>query len=196
MIHHDEALRSGLAERFAFLRPGSPLLLVVNQAPCDADPGPIDRAVRQLASQRRDLDIVYPADMVPIEAETAVHMPLEPANLHRVEPLDYAAFAYLLDATYLVLTNSEEIRGEAAILDKPAIVVRDAGHRASPDAAPWSVGDESQIVECVTTLLTDDHAYAAMRETAGGAAGDDMRACPQFVDALANLTQRAASLAA
>jgi undecaprenyl-phosphate alpha-N-acetylglucosaminyl 1-phosphatetransferase/UDP-N-acetylglucosamine 2-epimerase len=196
MIHRDEALRSGLVERFAFLRPGSPLLLVVNQTPCGTDPGPIDRALRQLASQRRDLDIVYPADMVPIQAETAVRMPLEPPNLHRVEPLDYVAFAYLLDATYLVLTNSEEIRGEAAMLDKPAIVVRAAGHRASPDAAPWTVGDEGQIVECVTTLLTDDRAYAAMRDTAAGDDAADMQACPQFVDALANLTQRAASLAA
>ena len=200
MIERDEALRRDLAQRFAFLRAGSPLLLVVNQAPCDTDRELVDSALRQLASQRPALDIVCPADAVQADAEAAARRPLDPANLHRVEPLDYVAFAYLLDAAYLVLTNSEEIRAEAAILEKPALVVRDAGNSASPDPAPdpapWIVDDENRIVECVTTLLTDDRAYAAMRDTTGVDAIDGMEACPPFVDALANLTHRAASLAA
>jgi undecaprenyl-phosphate alpha-N-acetylglucosaminyl 1-phosphatetransferase/UDP-N-acetylglucosamine 2-epimerase len=196
MIERDGALRHDLAQRFAFLRAGFALLLVVNQAPCDTNRELVDSALRQLASQRPALDIVYPADAVPADAEAAARRPLDPPNLHRVEPLDYVAFAYLLDAAYLVLTNSEEIRAEAAILDKPAIVVRDTGASASPDPAPWIVGDESQIVERVIALLTDERAYAAMRDTTGADDVDGMEACPPFVDALANLTHRAASLAA
>ena len=133
--------------------------------------------------------------MVAVEAEAATRATHEPANLHRVEQLDYVAFAYLLNAAYLVLTNSEDIRVEAAILDKPAVVVRDAASSASVDHAPWTVGDEAQIVECVMNLLTDQRAYEAMRETAEDG-GDGARVCPPFVDALANLTHRAASLAA
>lgn len=196
MIGQDEALRRDLAQRFAFLRAGSPLLLVVNQPSCDTDPAPIDCALRQLASRRPDLDIVYPADAVAVEAVAAMRVPREPANLHRLERLDFVAFTYLLDAAYLVLTNSEDIRAEAAILHKPALVVRDAGDSAPLAPTPWTVDDESQIVERVTTLLTDDRAYAAMRETAEGNEVDGMHACPPFGDALANLTHRAASLAA
>ena len=201
VIGQDEVLRRELTQRFPFLRAGNPLLLVVNQASHDNDLEPIDCALRQLACRRPDLDIVYPADMVAVEAEAATRATHEPANLHRVEQLDYVAFAYLLNAAYLVLTNSEDIRVEAAILDKPAVVVRDATSAASVDHAPWTVGDEAQIVECVMNLLTDQRAYEAMRETeamreASEGGADGTRACPPFVDALANLTHRAASLAA
>lgn len=195
VIGQDEVLRRDLTQRFPFLRADSPLLLVVNQASHDNDLEPIDCALRQLACRRPDLDIIYPAGMVAVEAEAAIRATHEPANLHRVEQLDYVAFAYLLNAAYLVLTNSEDIRVEAAILDKPAVVVRDAASAASVDHAPWTVGDEAQIVECVMNLLTDQRAYETMREMAEGG-GDGARTCPPFVDALANLTHRATSLAA
>jgi UDP-N-acetylglucosamine 2-epimerase len=195
VIGQDDVLRRELAQRFPFLRADSPLLLVVNQASHDKDPEPIDCALRQLACRRPDLDIVYPADLVAAEAEAAMRVPHDPVNLHRVEQLDYVAFAYLLNAAYLVLTNSEDIRLEAATLDKPAIVVRDTAGPVLADHAPWIVGDEAQIVERVMTLLTDQRAYEAMRETAeGGSNGAET--CPPFVEALANLTHRAASLAA
>lgn len=195
VIGQDEALRRELAQRFSFLRTGSPLLLVVDQeAERDGAAGAIQRALGQLAERRPDLDIVCPTDLVALE--TKGRATDEPANLHRVGQLDYVGFAYLLNAAYLVLTDREDIRTEAAILNKPAIVVRDGANGMSTGRAPGSAGDERQITECVMTLLTDECAYEAMRETApgGGANGADAR--PPFVDALANLTHRAASLAA
>ena len=174
--------REDLARRFSFLRPGSPLLLVAHR------PGPgagvdIGQTLSTLASRRPDLDIVCPVLPTGDRTDPRGDLP----NLHLVQPLDYLAFCYLLNAAYLVLAGSTEVQQEAALWNKPVLMM----HGAADDRAGSA---EVKIAECVMTLLGDARAYEALCFAAGP--GGDRNAGMCIVQALANLPRKAASLAA
>lgn len=194
MIKQNGDAQRDLALRFSFLREGNPLLLVVNRATRGNGFGPVDRALRRLAKRRPDLDIVYCTGLSP--DPDAARLRRELANIHLLEPLDYLGFAYLLNAAYLVLANSEEVRNEAIALNKPVLMVRDGtAQEARADDKRSVAGNEREIVECVMTLLVDRHACEAMR-LATDPAGDGTETCVRIAEVLANLPQRAPSLAA
>ncbi|MGH8086410.1 MAG: UDP-N-acetylglucosamine 2-epimerase [Lysobacter sp.] len=188
--------REDLARRFSFLRAGSPLLLVAHRPAPEAGVD-IGRTLSTLASRRPDLDIVCP--VLPAAGPQG---PSDPhgdfPNLHLVQPLDYLAFCYLLNAAYLVLAGSREIQQEAALWNKPVLMLRGAaegpGEARIARADTRSAIDEVKIAECVMTLLGDDRAYEALCFAAGP--GGDRNAGLCIVQALANLPRKASSLAA
>lgn len=186
--------REDLARRFSFLRAGSPLLLVAHR-PAPGAGVDMGRTLSTLASRHPDLDIVCPVlpDADPQDRRDP-HGDLP--NLHLVQPLDYLAFCYLLNAAYLVLAGSREIQQEAALWNKPVLMLRGAaeGPGEARSAGARSGIDEVKIAECVMTLLGDARAYEALCFAAGP--GGDRNAGMCIVQALANLPRRAASLAA
>ena len=50
-------------------------------------------------------------------------------NIHLIKPLEYVSFVYLLEQSYLVLTDSGGIQEEAPTLGKPVLVMREATER-------------------------------------------------------------------
>lgn len=191
---HDIASREDLARQFSFLRTGSPLLLVAHRPPPE-DSVDIGGTLATLATRRPDLDIVcpvHPASDERYSSDSRWSLP----NLHLVQPLDYLAFCYLLNAAYLVLAGSHEIQQEAALWNKPVLMMRGAAERPGafcPDGKPPGI-DDVKIAECVMTLLGDDRAYEAMCFAAGPGGDRNTGLC--IVQALANLPRRASSLAA
>ena len=143
----------------------------------------IGQTLTTLASRRPDLDIVCPVLPTGDRADPRGDLP----NLHLVQPLDYLAFCYLLNAAYLVLAGSTEVQQEAALWNKPVLMM----HGAADDRAGSA---EVKIAECVMTLLGDARAYEALCFAAGP--GGDRNAGMCIVQALANLPRKAASLAA
>ena len=196
VIRRDEDVRRGLAKRFPCLRAGSPLVLAVGQPRGENYSVIVRRALRTLAGQRPDLDIVCPAGGFTPYGEWAHHHERAADNIHHVEPLDYLAFAYLLSAAHIVLTSSAEVRAEAGVLGKPAILVRDSPSRASDaGGAHWIAGSENEIVECLLTLLVDKDAYGALSRTADES-GNDEQAYLRIIEALANVPRSGALIAA
>lgn len=191
-IERDVALHGELAQRFKFLRAGSPLLLATQREDGD-DFRQIGRSLRKIALQRPDIDIVCSQHP---DATTATARPgWRPPNLHVVEPLDYLAFAYLLNAAHLVLTDSGDLHDEAARFGKPVLVVGDADARAQAADGNGREGPrERSLVDEVMRLLGDRDAYEAMRPAFPRDDGDE--ACVQIVETLASLPSRAPSLAA
>ncbi|HVI58798.1 MAG TPA: UDP-N-acetylglucosamine 2-epimerase [Luteimonas sp.] len=195
VLRQNEDVRRELARRFSFLRQGSPLLLVVNQSREETYPVVVRRALRTLAARTPELDIVCPAGAF-VPGVQAMPAWRAPAGIHALEALDYLAFAYLLGAASVVLTNSGEVRAEAAVLGKPAVLVRDSPRRATDtEPARWIAGNEAEIIECVTALLADRQA-GGPEEGASEEAHDGREAYVRIVEELANLPQRAGSLAA
>lgn len=193
-IAGDETLKDALAHRFAFLRPGSPLLLVTHREQISGF-AELGRALRKVARRRPDVDIVYPIAMTPGAQSATQLLGWRPPNVHLVEPLDYLAFAWLLQRAYLVLTGSGEVENEAALFSKPVLVLRDAagqdGDAADPHVVPV---DEAAIADGVMTLLSDRGAYEAMRTA--GVDGETAPASFRIVDALAAVPSRSSALAA
>jgi UDP-N-acetylglucosamine 2-epimerase (non-hydrolysing) len=106
-------------------------------------------------------------------------------NMFFIEPLQYLEFVYLMEKSYLVLTDSGGIQEEAPGLGKPVLVMRDTTER--PEAliagTVHLVGtDHDLIVTEVSTLLEDQQAYAKM-SAAVNPYGDG-KACERIVNAL------------
>ena len=106
-------------------------------------------------------------------------------NFFFIEPLQYLEFVYLMERSYIVLTDSGGIQEEAPGLGKPVLVMRDTTER--PEALDAGtvrlVGtDYDKIVGEVSTLLDDDEAYRMM-SCAVNPYGDG-RACERIVKIL------------
>ena len=127
-------------------------------------------AIRHLAEKYPFVDFVYPMHLNPnvrkpiMEIFGADHSLLYP-NVYLIEPLDYLPFVYLMDHSYLVLTDSGGIQEEAPGLGKPVLVMRDTTER--PEAVEAGtvklVGtDFDCIVNNVTELLENERVYGQM----------------------------------
>lgn len=165
-LREDQALNLTMAERFSFLDPHRPMLLVTGHRRENFGRGfeQICRALRDLAA-REDLQIVYPVHLNPQVREPVHRLLSGVMHLHLIEPVDYLQFVYLMDRSYCVLTDSGGVQEEAPSLGKPVLVMRDTTER--PEAVEAGtvrlVGtDRSVIVTEVSRLLEDQHAYAAM----------------------------------
>lgn len=127
-------------------------------------------AIRHLAEKYSFVDFVYPMHLNPnvrkpiMEIFGEDHSLLYP-NVYLIEPLDYLPFVYLMDHSYLVLTDSGGIQEEAPGLGKPVLVMRDTTER--PEAVEAGtvklVGtDFDCIVNNVAELLENERAYGQM----------------------------------
>jgi UDP-N-acetylglucosamine 2-epimerase (non-hydrolysing) len=86
-------------------------------------------------------------------------------NVHLLEPLDYEPFVFLMNQSYLILTDSGGVQEEAPSLGKPVLVMRN--HTERPEGVKAGtvrlVGtDRKHIVSEVSRLLNNRRAYAAM----------------------------------
>jgi len=127
----------------------------------------ICQALAEIATANPDVNIVYPVHLNPRVQEPVKRMlgSGKHANIFLIEPLDYLPFVYLMDRSYLIITDSGGVQEEAPSLGKPVLVMRDTTER--PDAVDMGtvklVGtDQEAIVKNVSSLLSDCKRYEAM----------------------------------
>lgn len=168
-LRNDEALKAELAQRFAFLNPQRRLILVTGHRRENFGEGfqNICEALADIAAEHHDVEILYPVHLNP-----NVRQPVKDilaarglANVHLIEPVDYLPFLYLMDRSYIIVTDSGGIQEEAPSLGKPVLVMRDTTER--PEAVEAGtvklVGtSREKIVAEARRLLVDADAYATM----------------------------------
>jgi len=185
-LRDDRALRETMQARFPFLAPGKRLVLVTGHRRENFGDG-FERICKALAeiARRDDVQVVYPVHLNP-NVQEPVHRHLSGLdNVHLIEPQDYLPFVYLMQQSYLILTDSGGVQEEAPSLGKPVLVMRDTTER--PEAVHAGtvrlVGtDNERIVSEIARLLDDASAYAAMSE-AHNPYGDGL-ACKRIVEAI------------
>jgi len=123
-------------------------------------------AIKYLAEKFIDVEFVYPVHLNP-NVQTPVYSILKNIkNIHLFAPLNYPDLIWLMDKSYIVLTDSGGIQEEAPSLGKPVLVMRDITERNEGiDAGNAKlVGtNKEKIIEEVTKLLTDKKAYSIMQ---------------------------------
>jgi UDP-N-acetylglucosamine 2-epimerase (non-hydrolysing) len=166
-VDEDDALSARFRERFDFLDPGRRLVLVTGHRRENFGRGfeSMCAALREIASSRPDVQIVYPVHLNPNVREPVNRLLGDLPNVHLEEPAGYPEFVYLMRGAYLVLTDSGGIQEEAPALGKPVLVMRDTTER--PEAVMAGtvrlVGTcARRIVEETTRLLDDADAYQRM----------------------------------
>jgi len=147
-------------------------------------------AIKILTENYPDVDFVYPMHLNPNVRKPIkeVFGEVQLSNMFFIEPLDYLPFVYLMEKSYLVLTDSGGIQEEAPSLGKPVLVMRDTTER--PEALDAGtvilVGtDCNKIVNSVTDLIENNTYYEKMSK-ALNPYGDGL-ASKRIVESLLNL---------
>lgn len=127
----------------------------------------ICNAIKNLASCNSDVDFVYPVHLNPNVRKPVFDILNGMQNVFLIEPLDYLPFVYLMEKSYLILTDSGGVQEEAPGLGKPVLVMRNTTER--PEAVEAGtvllVGtDQNNIEDGVSRLLTDQALYTKMSE--------------------------------
>lgn len=122
-------------------------------------------ALKQLAVENEDLQIIYPVHLNP-NVQKPVYELLEGIhNIKLIAPLSYPSFVWLMEKSYLIITDSGGVQEEAPSLGKPVLVMRNTTER--PEAVDAGtvllVGtDTRKIVNEATILLKSEEAYSKM----------------------------------
>jgi len=151
----------------AILNPAKKLILVTGHRRENHGQGFIDicDALKELALKRPDVQIVYPVHLNPKVQEPVNRILNSVSNVHLIDPLAYPAFVWLMNQSYLVITDSGGVQEEAPSLGKPVLVMRDTTER--PEAVDAGtvilVGtNPKKILHEALALLDDPKKYSIM----------------------------------
>ncbi len=122
-------------------------------------------AFKEIADTFHDVEIVYPVHLNP-NVRKPVRMILNHCRkIHLVNPLEYPYLIWLMNKSYLILTDSGGIQEEAPSLGKPVLVMREVTERVEGIQAGMAIlvgTDTQRIVRKVKKLLADEDAYQRM----------------------------------
>ena len=163
------ALQQQLQLDFPFLHPARRMLLVTGHRRESFGEG-FERICQALATIARlypDVDIVYPVHLNPNVQKPVRALLNGIANIYLIPPVDYLPFIYLMQSSYLILTDSGGVQEEAPSLGKPILVMREITER--PEAVDAGtvrlVGTHvEKIVSNTQALLNDEILYKRMSQ--------------------------------
>lgn len=122
-------------------------------------------AIKEIAQVYPDVEIVYPVHLNPNVRNTIKPMLNNVTNIHLIEPLEYPHFVWLMDKSYMILTDSGGIQEEAPSLGKPLLVLREVTERTEGVEAGTAIlvgTEKGQIMQNVARLLDDRAEYERM----------------------------------
>ncbi|MFA9189979.1 UDP-N-acetylglucosamine 2-epimerase (non-hydrolyzing) [Flavobacterium sp. FZUC8N2.13] len=135
-------------------------------------------------AKRDDVSIVYPVHLNPNVQDVVYQKLAHQENIYLIAPVSYPAFVWLMQHSFLILTDSGGIQEEAPSLGKPVLVTRTISERLEGIVAGFStlVGtDKNKIIETIHSVLDNFSAFEDIKNPYG--TGD---ASKQIVNFLAS----------
>ena len=125
----------------------------------------ICKALKEIATTNKDVQIIYPVHLNPNVKKPVYEILGNIDSIHLIDPLAYPAFVWLMNQSYLIITDSGGVQEEAPSLGKPVLVMRDTTER--PEAVDVGtvilVGtDQEKIVNQCNDLLKNSDRYQKM----------------------------------
>ena len=151
-------------------------------------------AIRDIAAEFEDTEIIYPVHMNPKVRETANKILGNAGRIHLIEPLQYQPFVNLMAKSYLIITDSGGMQEEAPSLGKPVLVVRKETERPEAiEAGTVKLAGVSRdtIYQMTKELLTDEEAYNRMAHAANPYG--DGHACERIIKILVEYGKQTAN---
>jgi UDP-N-acetylglucosamine 2-epimerase (non-hydrolysing) len=118
----------------------------------------ICKALNKIA-ERSDVQIIYPVHLNPHVQKPVYSLLSSNPNIFLIDPLSYPAFIWLMEKSFLILTDSGGVQEEAPSLKKPVLVMRNHTERieALESGTVKLVGtDFDKIVDSVTEIFEDE----------------------------------------
>ena len=109
-------------------------------------------------SERDDVTILYPVHLNPNVRDVVYELLSNKENIQLIAPVSYPAFVWLMQQSFLIVTDSGGIQEEAPSLGKPVIVTRTVSERPEGIAAGFStlVGtDKERIIATIQAILNN-----------------------------------------
>jgi len=188
-VETDQNIIKNFEHEFSFLDASKKLILVTGHRRENFGQGFLNicTALANIAKKYADVQIVYPVHLNPNVQRPVNELLSGISNVHLIPPQDYLPFVYLMNRSYLILTDSGGIQEEAPSLGKPVLVMRDTTER--PEAVEAGtvklVGTDASIIErSVTELIENNQLYKLMAE-AHNPYGDGT-SCQKIIDFLKN----------
>ncbi|CAD9197014.1 non-hydrolyzing UDP-N-acetylglucosamine 2-epimerase [Acinetobacter bohemicus] len=186
-VENDQKIIADFEQKFNFLDKNKKMILVTGHRRENFGQGFLNicKALANIAQQYPDVQIVYPVHLNPNVQQPVNELLAGITNIHLISPQDYLPFVYLMNRSYLILTDSGGIQEEAPSLGKPVLVMRDTTER--PEAVEAGtvklVGTDAAVIEkSVTDLLENTELYKQMAE-AHNPYGDGT-SCQQIIEFL------------
>ncbi len=140
-------------------------------------------AIRAIAEEFEDVEVVYPVHLNPKVREIAGRILAGMDRVHLIDPLEYQPFVNLMAKSYFIITDSGGMQEEAPSLGKPVLVVRKETERPEAmEAGTVKLAgvEKDTIYAMAKELLTDKAAYDAMAHAANPYG--DGHACDRIVE--------------
>ncbi len=145
----------------------------------------ICKALKQIAENHPETLLIYPVHLNPNVQKPVYDLLADISNIKLIAPLSYPAFVWLMEKSYLIITDSGGVQEEAPGLGKPVLVMRDTTER--PEAVEAGtvilVGTNTEkIVAEAGKLLLDETHYKKMTKLHNPYG--DGKACKRIVEFL------------
>ena len=122
-------------------------------------------ALKQITIRNPEAEIIYPLHLNPNVQNPVRDRLSDTQNIHLIPPLSYPSFVWLMDKSYLIITDSGGVQEEAPSLGKPVLVMRDTTERPEAVNAGTVVlvgTNTKKIISEANKLLNDTLAYEKM----------------------------------
>ncbi len=186
----NKSMEQGFEKRFSFLDKSKRLILVTchRRENFGAPFQSICSALRQIASEFPDTELIYPVHLNPNIKNVAETELGSIPSIYLVPPVEYPELIWLMNRSFLVLTDSGGIQEEAPSLGKPVLVLRDVTERTEGVDAGTAqlVGTKQERIVDESRRLLTDKAYYNQVANAVNPYGDGT-ASQQILDILGKL---------
>lgn len=166
-VETDQNIIKKFEQQFDFLNPEKKMILVTGHRRENFGQGFLNicAALANIAKKHPDVQIVYPVHLNPNVQKPVNKLLSGISNIYLIAPQDYLPFVYLMNRSYLILTDSGGIQEEAPSLGKPVLVMRDTTER--PEAVEAGtvklVGTDAILIEkSIIELLENTNVYKKM----------------------------------
>jgi len=171
-LKEDKSMLQHLNSQFSFLNSKSTKLILVTAHRRENLGEPLESicfALKEIVQANPEVRVIYPVHLNPNVQELVKRILKDNERIHLINPLDYESFVWLMNKSYLILTDSGGVQEEAPSLGKPVLVLRQVTER--PEAVEAGtvrvVGlDKEKIVQEAQRLLDDQAFYEKMSKVA------------------------------
>jgi UDP-N-acetylglucosamine 2-epimerase (non-hydrolysing) len=140
-------------------------------------------ALKKIALTNPEIEIVYPVHLNPKVLKPVNKLLDKIKNIHLVKPLSYPTFIWLMNKSYLIITDSGGVQEEAPSLGKPVLVMRDTTER--PEAVEAGtvilVGTNTNKIIIETQELLDNSKKYDQMSSLHNPYGDG-KACQRIIE--------------
>jgi UDP-N-acetylglucosamine 2-epimerase (non-hydrolysing) len=145
-------------------------------------------ALKEITEINPNVQIIYPVHLNPNVQKPVYEKLGNISSIRLIEPISYPAFAWLIEKSRIILTDSGGIQEEAPSLGKPVLVMREETERPEAIEAGTAIlvgTDRELIVKKVTELLADQKLYDRMSKLHNPYG--DGSSCKRVVNTMINL---------